>query len=69
MGFRVPIIRYLGLGNSNYSTNLGQVYDYWVLGPLGQPSEAPFWESLCQKLVLWPLHLWIQARYRDDWNT
>ena len=23
------------MGNSNYSTGFGHVYDYWVLGPLG----------------------------------
>ena len=34
-----PCAQYLGtwdLGHSNYSTGLGYVYDYWVLGPLGQ---------------------------------
>ena len=33
-----PSTQYLGtwgLGNSNYSTGFGEVYDYEVLGPLG----------------------------------
>ena len=33
-----PCTQYLGtwdFGNSTYSTDLGQVFDYWVLGPLG----------------------------------
>ena len=32
-----PSTQYLGawdLGNSNYSAGFGEVYDYWVLGPL-----------------------------------
>ena len=30
------------LGNSNCGTGLGQVYDYWVLGPLGNnPNPRP----------------------------
>ena len=35
---KLPNTQYLGtwvLGNSNYSTGFGQVYDYWVLGRLG----------------------------------
>ena len=31
----VDPLGYLGLGNTNSSTGLGQVYDYWALGPLG----------------------------------
>ena len=33
-----PSTQYLGTwdwGNSNFSTGFGEVYDYWVLGPLG----------------------------------
>ena len=33
-----PSSQYLGtwdLGNSNYSTGFGEVYNYWVLGPVG----------------------------------
>ena len=32
------VTQYLGtwdLGNSNFGTGFGEVYDYWVLGPLG----------------------------------
>ena len=38
LGFRGPCTQYLGtwdLGNSHSSTGSGQVYGYWVLGPLG----------------------------------
>ena len=34
-----PSTQYLGtwdLGNGNFSTGFGEVYDYWVLGPLGK---------------------------------
>ena len=34
-GSMYPIIRYLVLGNNNYSIGFGKGYDYWVLGPLG----------------------------------
>ena len=35
---KVQVPKYLGiwdLGSRNYSTGFGQVYDYWVLAPLG----------------------------------
>ena len=31
------------LGNSNYSTCFGSVYDYYVLGPLGTVKAVGFW--------------------------
>ena len=37
-----PCTQYLGtldLGHSNFSTGFGQVYDYWVLGPLGEVKQ------------------------------
>ena len=44
-GSKDPIIRYLGfLGNSNFKTSSGQVYDYWVLGPLGDMLGGRLWE-------------------------
>ena len=39
------------LGNSNYGTGLGYVYDYWVLGPLRESHQSEVrmtfgWESI-----------------------
>ena len=39
-----PCTQYLGtwgIGNSNYNTDLGYVYEYWVLGPSGYACYAP----------------------------
>ena len=33
-------------GNSNYSTGFGQVYNYWVLGPLGFHTKKNSTESV-----------------------
>ena len=35
------------MGNRNYSTGLGHVYDYWVSGPLGIVSFASKRLSCC----------------------
>ena len=43
-----PILRYLGFfGNSNSSIRFGQVYDYWVLGPLGKTVRLKGLEHDC----------------------
>ena len=49
-GSKYPIIRYLG--KSQFSAGFGQVYDYWVLGPLG----VVYWDAgvvwkVCPKLL------------------
>ena len=45
LGLRVkgPGTQLLGtweFGNSNFSAGFGEVYDYWVLGPLGEYNRA-----------------------------
>ena len=58
------------MGTGNYSTGFGQVYDYWVLGPLGLHKQYFNPEPLDANAVtssLWKVKTLKGLRFRAFW--